>query len=84
MKADFVEKCQLLLEKELKVTHLEIENDSASHAGHGAIGGHYNLKIASPLFEGKTTIQCHRLVNQVLIDEFQKGVIHALSIQIIR
>jgi len=84
MKSDFMVKLRTLLEQSLETTQLNIEDDSAAHAGHGATGGHYNIQIASPHFEGKTAIQCHRLINQAVQKEFQNGVIHALSIQVIR
>ena len=44
---------------------LAIEDDSARHAGHpGAAsgGGHYNLRMISPRFEGKSRVERHRLV----------------------
>ncbi|MDQ6961263.1 MAG: BolA family protein [Mariprofundaceae bacterium] len=79
-----MESFQSLLEQELKATHIKIKDDSASHAGHGATGGHYFLDISSPLFEAKGVLQCHRMVNKVLAHAFQNGEIHALSINIIR
>ena len=62
---------------------LEIGDDSAQHAGHEGAkggGGHYNLTIVSPLFDGKLTIARHRMIYNCLGDLMQ-AKIHALSIQ---
>ena len=65
----------------LSPTELEIIDDGALHVGHGAEGGHYTVMIASPKFEGKNLIQCHRLVYQALGD-MVGNEIHAVSIKI--
>ena len=60
---------------------VSIEDDSARHAGHpGAAsgGGHYNLRVVSPLFEGKARIERHRLVYDALADLMQREI-HALA-----
>jgi BolA family transcriptional regulator, general stress-responsive regulator len=60
---------------------LSIEDDSARHAGHpGAAsgGGHYNLRMISPLFEGKSRVERHRLVYDAVADLMQREV-HALA-----
>ena len=75
-----------LLEK-LQPTVLEVMDESAEHAGHmGAnaegFGTHFRVRIASPLFAGKTRVGKHRLVYdslQVFID----GGLHAIAIEII-
>jgi BolA family transcriptional regulator, general stress-responsive regulator len=62
---------------------LEIEDESARHAGHAGAqsgGGHYQLLIVSPAFAGKTKIARHRLVYAALGDMMHKEI-HALSIQ---
>lgn len=58
---------------------LEIEDDSASHAGHGASGAHVKVTVVSAAFAGKSLIQRHRLVNAALAEELT-GPIHALQI----
>ena len=63
--------------------HLEIQDDSAKHAGHvGARdgGGHFNVHIVSAAFAGKSPIERHRLVYGALGDAMQREI-HALSIQ---
>lgn len=61
---------------------IEIEDDSASHAGHAGNtgGGHYNLLIVSEAFEGLSLIQRHKLVYTEVGDLMQSRI-HALSIR---
>ena len=62
---------------------LEIGDDSAFHAGHEGAksgGGHYNLTIISPQFDGLLTIKRHRLIYNALGDLMQTRI-HALSIR---
>ena len=61
---------------------VELEDDSAKHAGHpGAAsgGGHFSLKIVSPRFEGLRLVMRHRLVYDA-VHEMLKSDIHALAI----
>jgi BolA family transcriptional regulator, general stress-responsive regulator len=67
----------------LSPSRLEIIDDSHKHAGHAgaaAGGGHFQVRIQSAAFVGKTPIQRHRLVYDALA-ELMHTVIHALSIQ---
>jgi BolA family transcriptional regulator, general stress-responsive regulator len=60
---------------------IAIEDDSARHAGHpGAAsgGGHYNLRMTSSRFEGKSRVERHRLVYDALADLMQREI-HALA-----
>lgn len=64
-------------------TELDIEDDSAKHAGHAGArsgGGHFNVRIVSGEFSGKSQVQRHRLVYDALGDAMQQEI-HALSIQ---
>lgn len=62
---------------------LEVEDDSARHAGHaGAKAGgetHFNVRMASAAFEGMSRVARSRAVNDVLAAEFASGL-HALSL----
>ena len=61
---------------------VEIDDDSAAHAGHAGAasgGGHYRLRIVSAAFAGKATLARHRLVYDALGDMMRREV-HALSI----
>ena len=68
----------------LSPTELEIQDDSALHAGHkgNGGGGHYNLKIVSAEFNGKSQVARHRVIYQ-LMDDLIPHQIHALSIHAI-
>lgn len=74
---------QRLLET-LQPTELEVLDESAAHAGHAGANGtgfgtHFRVRIASPLFEGKSRVACHRLVYDALQDFIDQGV-HAIAI----
>jgi BolA protein len=65
----------------LEPARLEIQDDSAKHAGHAGAkdGGHYAVRIVSPRFAGLSTMQRHRLVYDAIGDLAQQRI-HALSI----
>ncbi len=65
----------------LEPINLNIEDDSAAHAGHKGNmgGGHFNLKITSSHFSEKSQIMRHRLIYQALGDLMPQQI-HALSI----
>jgi BolA protein len=76
------EKIEKILRETLTATVVEIEDESAVHVGHAGAasgGGHYRVKIVSPLFEGKTQVQRHRMVYRALSTEMQR-TIHALAL----
>lgn len=63
-------------------TFLDVIDQSAAHAGHAGAresgGGHFNVLIVSPRFEGLTPLARQRLVYAALAEEM-RGLIHALS-----
>jgi BolA protein len=67
----------------LKPVSLTVIDESHLHMGHrGAPNNgesHFHIKIVAQGFEGKTTLQCHRMIYEILSDEL-KDSIHALSI----
>ncbi|KAF3532812.1 hypothetical protein DY000_02038464 [Brassica cretica] len=75
------------LEKELTPDELEVEDVSYQHAGHAAVRGsagddgetHFNLRVVSDAFQGKSLVKRHRMVYDLLQEELQSGL-HALSI----
>ena len=76
------------LRQTLQPTQLEVIDESADHAGHvGAngtgFGTHFRVKIASPLFQGKSRVACHRLVYDSLQVFIDQGV-HAIAIETLR
>ncbi|HQR50406.1 MAG TPA: BolA family protein [Methylophilaceae bacterium] len=66
----------------LEPLQLEIEDDSARHAGHAGNqgGGHFNITIVSSHFLQKSQIMRHRIVYQALNDLIPSRI-HALSIR---
>ena len=66
----------------LSPLRLEINDDSAEHAGHAGAreGGHYRLLIVSERFVGHSRLQRHRIIYDAL-GELMRSRIHALSIR---
>ena len=61
---------------------LELEDESALHAGHAGAksgGGHYRMTIVSKQFAGLDSVARHRVVYQAL-GKLMGSRIHALSI----
>ena len=62
---------------------LEVFNDSHRHAGHAGSPqtgeSHFIIKVVSESFAGKSRVERHRMVNEVLAEEL-KDRIHALAI----
>ena len=65
----------------LAPSQLDIQDDSALHAGHkgNGGGGHFTVKIVSAQFNGKSQVARHRAIYQ-LVDDLIPEQIHALSI----
>ena len=73
------------LREALAPTELEVIDESAAHAGHAGAnaegyGTHFRVRIASPLFEGKSRIGRHRLVYDALHIFIAQGL-HAIAIE---
>ena len=73
----------------LSPERLELEDDSARHAGHHHEGGmdgrpggesHFNLTVVSSAFEGQGRVARQRTVNALLRAELA-GPVHALSVR---
>ncbi|KAM2046958.1 hypothetical protein ACFX1T_005683 [Malus domestica] len=70
---------------ELSPVELEVEDISYQHAGHAGVRGsgdgetHFNVRVVSKKFEGKSLVKRHRLIYGLLQEELQSGL-HALSI----
>ncbi|NOQ82012.1 MAG: BolA/IbaG family iron-sulfur metabolism protein [Methylophaga sp.] len=77
---DTVTKLQQVLTN-LNPSHLEIQDDSALHAGHAGNtgGGHYTITIVSDNFDNLSLLKRHRLVYDT-IGTLMKTDVHALSI----
>lgn len=75
---------QKKLTEGLAPVQLEVEDVSYQHAGHagapkGSSETHFNVKVVSESFQGRSLVKRHRLVYDLLKDELQNGV-HALSL----
>lgn len=68
------------LKKRFTSADIQIQDDRAEHIGHThQDSGHFTVMIKSALFEGKNTIQCHRMVYEALGPLMQTHI-HALRI----
>lgn len=68
---------------ELMPTHLELEDESASHSGHQMFqnpASHFRAVIVSDRFKDKSLVERHRMVYDLLKEEL-KGAIHALALK---
>jgi BolA protein len=73
------------LEAALAPSILELGNESHQHAHHfkGELTGetHFALLLVSAAFEGKSRVQRHQMVNEILKDELA-GPVHALRMRL--
>jgi BolA protein len=71
------------LQQAFAPAELEIEDDSARHAGHAgaAPGGetHFTVRLTTGAFEGMSRVERSRAVHLALAPEFARGL-HALSL----
>jgi BolA protein len=79
------EDLRLRLVELLQPTRIEVIDESAAHAGHAGADGtgsgtHFRVRIASPLFDGRSKVARHRLVYDALRDFLDRGL-HALAIE---
>jgi BolA protein len=73
------------INKELKINHLEIIDKSHLHAGHleeNPQETHFQIIIDSDDLTGLTRVKAHQRINNLLKDEFDKGL-HALEIKVV-
>lgn len=80
MSSDRGTRLRTLLEQAFQPVHLEVVDDSRHHAGHShGGGGHFSVSLCSEHFEGRSTLERHRLV-YAAVGEMMPDHIHALSI----
>ena len=62
---------------------LDVIDESDRHAGHAGAreggGTHYRVRVVSARFEGRSRVERHRLVHDLLNAEFADGL-HALAL----
>ncbi|WP_421932804.1 BolA family protein [Phenylobacterium sp.] len=72
------------LTKAFSPTRLEIEDDSARHAGHAGANAsgesHFNVVIQAQAFEGAAKVARQRMVYRTLAEELA-GPLHALTVK---
>lgn len=73
------------LREKLQPSTLEVIDESAAHAGHAGAGAegygtHFRVRVASPLFDGRSRVARHRLVYDALHFFIAEGV-HAIAIE---
>ena len=76
---------EVRLRERLQPLRLTVIDESHQHAGHvgandSGFGTHFRVRIASPLFTGKTRVACHSLVYAAAQDFIDQGL-HALRLQ---
>ncbi len=73
------------LKKSLKPSFIEVIDESHLHANHNPDakngGTHFKVKIISSIFKGKSSIEKHRIVHEILDYELKNGV-HALTLNL--
>jgi BolA family transcriptional regulator, general stress-responsive regulator len=69
------------LRERLQPLALQIDDDSAAHAGHAGArsGSHLSVRVVSPRFAGLNRVARHRLVYDALRELIPQGI-HALVI----
>jgi BolA family transcriptional regulator, general stress-responsive regulator len=76
-----VERLRAALETALSPTQLDIQDDSARHAGHAGAreGGHFHVTLTSAAFAGHSAVERHRMVYAAAAELMGRDI-HALSI----
>jgi BolA protein len=76
------EEIEARLRARLEIEAFQLHDDSQAHKGHAGAasgGGHFDLMLVSPVFEGLSRVRRHQLVYDAL-SELLPTRIHALSI----
>ncbi len=79
---------QRYLQEHLQASQLEVLDETAAHAGHAgnpdgsSVGTHLRVRVASPLFTGKSRVAKHRLVYDACQGFLDRGL-HALAIEVV-
>ncbi|WP_128290897.1 BolA family protein [Afifella aestuarii] len=78
------EKMEDKLNGALSPEELTITDESHLHAGHGGAHpegeSHFRIHIVSAAFEGKSRVERHRMINEILAEEL-KARVHALAVK---
>ena len=78
------EQINQILTKGLNPLEIQVVDQSHLHVGHAGARpegeSHFLVSIVSPLFTGKSRVERHRMVND-LLNDLLKDQIHALSLK---
>jgi len=81
-----LERLQDRLTAELAPQRIIVEDESDRHAGHAGVRPdgetHYRVEIVASRFAGMNRMARHRLVHEIVHDEFKSGL-HALSLKLL-
>ncbi len=80
-----VDRIRARLQQTLQPQEIAIDDESALHAGHEGAksgGGHYRLRVVSPMFDGLPRLARHRLVYDSL-GEMMRREVHALTMTLL-
>ena len=72
---------QQKLSQALPGAKIEIIDHTANHIEHNPVGVHLEVQITYTGFAGKSLMEQHRLINDLLAEELKSGQIHALRIK---
>lgn len=75
------ERMELRLREELRPLFLSVEDESSQHHVPKGMETHFKVVAVSSTFTGLSRVQRHRLVNQLLQEEWDLGL-HALSLHL--
>ena len=74
-----------ILTEALQPAHLEVVDESHLHAGHSGsrAGGetHFRVRVVADAFNGRSRLDRHRMVNDLLAAHLAPGGVHALAIE---
>jgi BolA protein len=76
-----VAQIRAVVQEKLRPVRLEIRDDSAAHAGHAGGGGkgHFQVRVVSEAFSGKSLVERHRMVHDALAALLETDI-HALAL----
>ena len=73
------------LKTALKPQEIDVQDVSHKHAGHAGWreggGTHFKVTIKATAFSGKSRLQRHRMVNNILSDDLARSI-HALELHL--
>lgn len=75
------DKIEQLINQSIQPLFLKVEDESHKHHVPDDAQTHFKVTAVSSVFKGLSLIKRHRMVNQLLVEEFQQGL-HALSMHL--